>query len=631
MMPMPWIPEPRSGEPMEVPQELPSGLLTGGRAGKRVVTVEFGLWVLIALVALALRAVNLRAAPLSSLESREALHAWRAATGQGMPAVGYSPLLLVGNALLFSLVGASDTAARLWPVLFGTSLVLLPLLYRRRIGRMGALVAGICLTISPTALFASRQVDGAVIVAVGVGAIVGGAVRFLETGRRSWLGLSAIALALSMVTGSSVWGALLPGVLAATALIWDSPAARASWLWRSLRAHLRYAFLVGVVGGLALCTGFGWNVAGVGAVGDLLSGWLGRVAAPAKFSVLVLLAVYEPLALFLGVAGLIWAVRYGRRIGVFLGGWVALGIVTLLLVPPRSPVDVVWIVLPLALLAGAVVESVLQTSQGALTSRRLWPYAMLAFGLWVYFYLRITRYALYADANDLILGILALVFPVALLLFVSLLFVFTAGQEDQEVLREIVTGSRTVLHGAVVGTLVALAAYTASAAWGVAHVRAADPSELLVSEPTSPQVHILTDTLHEISWRETGTYADLAFAYASPGDSVVTWYLRDFPMARRVDILDGDGAISEPVLVTLRSEPAGEGSELTWQDPTLRGQDFVLARDWNPQNAGCYWERDPETDLAKWPPRCDLLARWLFLRQSPKQTQATQWAVLWVR
>jgi hypothetical protein len=280
-----------------------------------------------------------------------------------------------------------------------------------------------------------------------------------------------------------------------------------------------------------------------------------------------------------------------------------------------------------------VGESAILAVQKAASFRRFWPYATLALGLWVYFYLRMTRYALYADANDLVLSILALVLPAALLLLVSLGFVFTAGQYDDQVLSEIATGSGVVLRGAAIGTLVALIAYTVSTAWGTAHVRPADPSELLVWRPTSSQVHILTDTLHEISWRETGTYADLPLAYSSPSDSVLAWYLRDFPMASRVDVLGKDnGATLGPVVITLRSEASVDGSAPTpmWQDPTLRGQDFVLVTHWNPQQVGCYWERDPETDTAKWPPRCDLLARWILLRQLPKQTQAIQWADLWV-
>jgi hypothetical protein len=393
-------------------------------------------------------------------------------------------------------------------------------------------------------------------------------------------------------------------------------------------------FLVGVVAMLVLSTGLGWNVGGVGAVGDLVTSWLSRTGADAGLSVIGILLLYEPLALVLGIGGVAWAMQRGRRLGLFMGAWVALGALALILVPSPSPTDAVWIVLPLALLGGGFAESVIRTSRQRPVWRRLWPYALLTFALWVYFYLRMTRYALYADSNDLVLSILAFIFPLVLLLLVSLLFAFTAGQEDQQVLQEIVGGSRTVLHGAVVGSLIALIASTISSAWGVAHVRPTDPSELLVSAPTSPQIHILRDTLHDISWRETSTRAMLPFAYSAPSDAVLAWYLRDFPMARRVDTRVT--AALAPVVITLRREEgalSGEGAGLTWQDQgdAFRGQDFVLVTDWDPQTAMCYWERDPETERIKWPPRCESAARWLFLRQSPKVTYPVEWAELWIR
>jgi uncharacterized protein (TIGR03663 family) len=602
------------------------------RPSPRYITVEFGLWILVVLVALVARLVNLDAAPLNHLEAREALQAWRAAMGQSMPDVGYSPLLFVGNTLLFALFGASDFAARLWPVLFGTCLVLVPCLFRRRVGRVGALIAGLYLCISPTAVFASRQLGDAMMVAVGGGTLVGAAVRFLETGRRSWLALSAIALALAMTAGPAVWGMVFALGLAAIATVWDGSGVRAAWLWESVRPHLGYAFAVGVVALLVFSTGLGWNVGGVGAVGDLLLDWLSREGTGAGSSIPLVLILYEPLALILGLVGLVWAARRSRRIGLLMGLWAVLGILILSLVPPRSPADAAWLVLPLALLGGALAESVRQTVRQSVVWRRLWPYASLAFGLWVYFYLRMTRYALYGDSNDLILSILALVFPVLLLLIVSLLFVFTAGQDDQEVLQEIVAGSRTVLRGALAGTLVALLAYTVSVGWGVAHVRPADPSEPLVSEPTSPQVHLLVQTLHDISWREARTYAMLSFVYVAPDDSVLTWYLRDFPKARRLETIGGLGQENtDPVLVTLSHVTEGEGTPSSWQDGTLAGQDFVLRTTWDPYNARCYWERDPVTDSVKWPPRCESLALWLFLRQSPKVTEPQEWADLWMR
>ena len=65
-------------------------------------------WIAIIVVALALRGGALNLAPLVPEEAEIALNAWIATQGQGWPQASESPLLLLGNALLFTLFGAGD-------------------------------------------------------------------------------------------------------------------------------------------------------------------------------------------------------------------------------------------------------------------------------------------------------------------------------------------------------------------------------------------------------------------------------------------------------------------------------------------------------------------------------------------
>ena len=65
-------------------------------------------WIAIIVAALALRGGALNLAPLAPDEAEIALDAWIATRGQGWPQAGESPLLLFGNALLFTLFGAGD-------------------------------------------------------------------------------------------------------------------------------------------------------------------------------------------------------------------------------------------------------------------------------------------------------------------------------------------------------------------------------------------------------------------------------------------------------------------------------------------------------------------------------------------
>jgi len=573
------------------------------------ITVEMALWVLIAVVALALRLAHLDAAPLNADEAREAMLAWRAATGVGQPfqaagrleslphASGYSPLLFAANALLFTLCGASDTLARLWPALFGSALALTPLLLRRRIGRVGALAAGLYLAFSPAALFASRQLDGTVVAAVGGMVFLGGLLRFFDTGVSRWLILSTGGLALAVTASPSAYGLLL--VLGLAWLILPLFISHCSLFISHCSLFIVHCSLLV----LALSTGLGWNPAGLGAAGDLLPAWLARfgpVSNPVA-SPLTLVAVYEPLALLFGLGGLAWAVRRGHHSGALLGLWAGLAALLLIMTPGRAPLDVLGVILPLALLTGIAVQAFVQSLQ----IQRAWLgeglYVPLVLILWMYGYLVLARYAEVGNSVDLALALLVVVLQALLATIFAL-----AVRPD------------AALRGAVVGTGVALLAVTLSAGWRVAYERPADPRELLVRQPTAVEVHDLVQTLRDLSWRETGIATSLPFTLEAAPDSVLAWYLRDFSAARRVERL-GEG-VGLPVVVTsqrdlaLRSRDSGVDAEYA-------GQDFALRRSWEPREVACTWE---------WPPRCNAAVGWL-LRRRASSPVTDEWAALWLR
>nr|HID14393.1 hypothetical protein [Anaerolineae bacterium] len=561
------------------------------------ITVETVLWALIALIALAFRLSHLDAAPLNAGEAREAMFAWRAATGVGLPFhANYSPLLFVANSLLFTLCGTSDALARLWPALFGSALALTPFLLRQRIGRVGALAAGLYLALSPTALFASRQLDGAVVAAVGGMIFLGSLVRFLDTDRRPWLTLSAGGLALAVSSSSSAYGLLLTLGLAWLIL------SRFTFHTSRFMSHVSRSSLVFLLATLALSTGLGWNPGGLGAAGDLLPAWIARfgsVSAPVA-SPLTLVAIYEPLVLLFGLGGLVWAMRRGWRFGALLGLWAGLGALLLALMPGRAPLDMLWVVLPLVVLTGIAVERLVRGLQagGAWLSEGL--YVPVVLSLWAHFYLVLARYAEFGNPVDLTLALLVVALQVLLAIVFALAMHLHAA-----------------LRGVVVGTGIVLLAVTLSVGWGLAHVRPADPRELLVRQPTAIEVRDLVRTLRDLSWRETGMPTTLPFTLEAIPDPVLAWYLRDFSAARRVESL-GTEEIG-PVLVTSRRELTLPDVP---DDAGFVGQDFALRRSWNPVEVGCVWQ---------WPPRCEATVGWLLLRRTPSLPVADGWAVLWLR
>lgn len=603
-----------------------SGAREPGAPGPRAwARSEVALWVLVAVLAFALRLTALGAAPLGAGEAREAALAWRAATGRGMPSeAGYSPLLLAANAALFWLVGASDAAARLWPALCGGMLALTPLLLRRRLGGWGALAAGLCLAVSPTALVASRRVDGAVLAALGVMALIGGVARCLETGRRGWLVAAGLGLALAVASDSSAYGLLLGLAIAWLTVIWvqaDQP-----WVeraWRAVAPHLWRVALLSLAAALALATGFGWNLTAVGVLGDLLLEWFARfdwTPAPAPMPV-TLLVIYEPLLVGVGLGGLVWATARGQRLGLLLGLWAGIEALMLTFMISRQAVDVLWIVLPLALLCGIAAEAMVPV----LREHRVWVSGTLYIGivliLGAYVYVRLAQYGASGDPLELLLavGALALPIPVALGGLALTLLMRAGNVVSSDEFTEMTSSIRAELRRAllvaayVIGP-VALLGATVSSAWRVAHARAGDSRELLVQDATAVEVRDLVATLEDRSWSEVGTAAGLPITLEAPRDSVLAWYLRDFSAVRRVDSLDGLGAEElDSAVVSQRRTWSGGGA-------SYAGQDFALRRRWDSSYLQCGWQ---------WPP-CPQAVRWVLRREGPLPA-ADQWTVLWLR
>ena len=581
--------------------QSPSSILHSASSNSQL-TVEVGLWVLIAVLALGLRLASLDVAPLDAREAHEANLAWRAVTGLGSPEAGYSPALLAANALLFALCGASDALARFWPALSGGVLALTPVLLRERLGRAGALAAGVYLALSPTVVFASRQLDGAIVAVAGTMATLGGLAGFFDTGKRVWLAVAAGGLALAVTSSPSAYGLLLALGLAWLLLAWVWPAEGLRQAGERLRPHLGYALAVFLLVGLALATGLGWNLGGLGAVGDLLAAWLARfspvlnpVASP-----LALLAIYEPLALFSGVGGLVWAIRRGHRLGVLLGLWAGLGGLLLALMPGRAVSDVLWVLLPLAMLAGVAVAALVRDvrEQGGWLGEGL--YGLVVVILWAHLYLALARYTVYGSSADLALALLT----VALQILLALMFALALRVD-------------AALRAVGVGTLVMLLAVTLASAWGGAYVHPADPRELLAHEPAAIEVRDLVQTLRDLSWRKTGAPTTQPFTFEAAPDSALAWYLRDFSAARRVEELDLEEEPA-PVVVTTRRELAADLPE----GVDYVGQGFALRRSWDPHQVGC---------AEGWPPQCITGVRWLLYRNTPTPPVIDEWAVLWLR
>ena len=121
---------------------------------------ETALYIVILVLAIFTRFYNLGDRTMSHDESLHTKFSWDLySTGvyQHTPLM-HGPILFHMTALNYFLFGDNDFTARIYPAVLGILMVMFPLLFRRWIGRWGALLASIMFLISPLILFYNRYI-----------------------------------------------------------------------------------------------------------------------------------------------------------------------------------------------------------------------------------------------------------------------------------------------------------------------------------------------------------------------------------------------------------------------------------------------------------------------------------------
>ena len=214
---------------------------------------EVGAYAAILIVALALRLWDLGGQALHHDESLHAVYSWYLYDGRGYlhNPLMHGPFQFFGTAAIFWALWDSDFTARLLPAIFGVILVGTPILLRPYLGRSGALITSVLLTLSPSFLYFSRFARNDIYMAVWVMLLIAFIWRYLDSGKARYLVGIAAALALAFSTKESAF--LVVGVLGSYLLI---RAARDVFPWligrKSLKSFSRAGDLVVLIGALTL-------------------------------------------------------------------------------------------------------------------------------------------------------------------------------------------------------------------------------------------------------------------------------------------------------------------------------------------------------------------------------------------
>ncbi len=166
-----------------------------------------GTFALIVLIALILRLWGLDGRAMHYDESLHLHYSWQLAVGEGYSHSPWmhGPFQVHLTALVFKLFSDSDFTGRLAYAFFGAILVALPYFFRDYIGRGGALIAAVLLTLSPSVLYLSRLGRNEILMAVWAVAILILLWRYMNEGKDRYLYLLAAVLALAFASKETAY------------------------------------------------------------------------------------------------------------------------------------------------------------------------------------------------------------------------------------------------------------------------------------------------------------------------------------------------------------------------------------------------------------------------------------------
>jgi hypothetical protein len=333
------------------------------------ISLEAIIYAVIVAVALALRVVDLGSIPLDNAQAHEALAALRRVDGNvpGDPVAALNPLMAMVNQITFLFFGHSTVAARIGTALIGTFVVLGPLLWRRMLGRIPAVIMSGLLALSPVAITSARTMGG-VTWTMAVLFLTGWALlKLWETQQPRFsimvtMGIGAMVLLTEPTGLITLVGVILGLAYAILSLPTDDTNRQ-----RMLAAFRNWNWQEGLISALALVlivgTGLFTAPGGLTSVGnafyDLVDGFASRPDnKPFAFATLIALR-YEFGILLFGVIAVLISWRERHFATRFFTGWLVWSFFLSLLYGDPTPDAGLWLVVPAIGLTALLVTRLL--------------------------------------------------------------------------------------------------------------------------------------------------------------------------------------------------------------------------------------------------------------------------------
>lgn len=504
--------------------------------GRYTITLGDALFGGVLLIGILMRFVGLGEQPLTPVEAETAWTAWSFWQPDSLMLADGSPLYFSLTRLLTPILGFSDAMMRLVPALFGLGIVLLPWLWRNRLGTMGALAMGLLFAVSPIQTVVSRTAGGDSTAVFTSLLLVIALFQFQASNQRGWLYTAVVAFVLGLNSSPLFYSSLLTLLVAfgiqnligspifvekegETSIIGDTTVQRT-------------ALFIGVGVFVAVSTLFLWNPAGIGTAVRLPATWLTQfnlanfndVAAP-----FLVLFRYQPELVIIGFLGMGWATWRNHALGSFCIYWFA-SLVILALVQPGQHSLALLMTLPTAVLGALFANEQIAgrwDSHNTLVAAGTFLVLML---IWV----NLARFIRTITINpEELLNLWVILFAVALT--AAALYLLTSSEVD------------FVIQGALLALILFFAYYNWGTAWWLGHDGFNDTRERWVTSGTDDDVRVLVPVIDEISRQLSNSQTDLNIL-SRVDTPVLRWYLRDYDELEIADTIPATA--SNAVIIT---------------------------------------------------------------------------------
>lgn len=464
-----------------------------------------------------LRFFKLGALPLSPAESGEALSVWQFWQSSAETATSVSPAYFTLTGLFTEFVGYSDAVMRFVPALFGLGAVVIPWLWRSRMGNVGALIMSAMVAFSPIHTVLSRTSGGEAIAIFAIMLLLTAWVRFHETGDVRWLYVLSAAIGLGLTSSPLfITGA---AALAAAWLVQRiaGPALGQDLEFKSIDSQAkRQAAMVAVVA-VVLFGAMGLlRPEGLGAAAGLPAAWLQQFgigsAATGILDPVLATIRYEIWLLLPGLGAIIWAALQDRPLDIFCVYWLVAAVIFSLLQPAQVS-NAAIITLPAYFLV----------AQGgrALALPRIdnlgWGLGGVIFLLAGIAAVNVARYSRAVVYNPQQLSFLGIAMIAMIIAAASIYF---AG----------LWKARSSFQGAQIGLFALLLVYQWGNSYWLGHFGANDPRERFVVSGSDDDIRLLADVLSDVSVQTAGAEHEIE-VFSIVDTPLIRWYLREFRSA----------------------------------------------------------------------------------------------------